>query len=218
MEGGSKYLLILMELCTGGHLINLMEKFKGELNEPQILFVLRDVTAGINHMHSMNPPVAHRDIKVENILLESKKFKLCDFGSATTETLDYNTASKGHIVDKFEGFERFTTLMYRPPEMIDQFFKYPVNEKVDIWMLGCVAFSLCYFTHPFQDAQKLGIVNAFYHFPEDPKQRISEKLKDLIRLMLTPDPRLRPSIKEIVNILDNWDKIETIKLNVISRE
>jgi AP2-associated kinase len=205
-----------MELCTGGHLIDLMEKFHGELNEPQILFVLRDVAAGIHHMHSMKPPIAHRDIKVENILLESKKFKLCDFGSATTEALDYNTASKSRIVDQMESFERFTTLMYRPPEMIDQFFKYPVNEKVDIWMFGCVTFSLCYFTHPFQDAQKLGIVNAFYHFPDDPKQRISEKMKDFIRLMLTHDPSLRPNIQEVTNILDNWDKIETIKLNVIS--
>ena len=88
-EGDSKYLLVLMELCTGGHLVNLLEKYKGELSEKQILFILRDVAAGIQHMHSMKPPVSHRDIKVENILLEGKKFKICDFGSATTETLDY---------------------------------------------------------------------------------------------------------------------------------
>jgi len=93
-DDGSKYLLVLMELCTGGHLIDLIKKYNGELSEKQIIFVLRDVSAGIKHMHSLKPPVAHRDLKVENILLESKKFKICDFGSATTETLDYkyNTA------------------------------------------------------------------------------------------------------------------------------
>ena len=197
-DGDSKYLLILMELCTGGHLLNLLEKFNGELNENQILYVIRDIAAGIRHMHTMKPPMAHRDIKVENILLENKKFKLCDFGSSTTETLDYNTASKSRMVELMEGFERFTTLMYRPPEMIDQFFKYPVNEKVDIWMFGCVTYSLCYFQHPFQDAQKLGIVNASYTFPNDPKKRISEKMNDLIRIMLTPDPRLRPLSKSII--------------------
>ena len=88
-EDASKYLLVLMELCTGGHLINLLEKFSGELNEKQILFVLKDIASGVRHMHNMKPPVAHRDLKVENVLLEGKKFKICDFGSATTETLDY---------------------------------------------------------------------------------------------------------------------------------
>ena len=35
-------------------------------------------------------PITHRDIKVENILLHNKKFKLCDFGSASFDTLDPN--------------------------------------------------------------------------------------------------------------------------------
>ena len=44
----------------------------------------------------------------------------------------------------FEDFERFTTMMYRPPEMIDKYMKWNVTTKVDIWMLGCVAYTLCY--------------------------------------------------------------------------
>ncbi len=81
-------------------------------------------------------------------------------------------------------------------------------------MFGCVAFSLCYFKHPFQDSQKLGIVNAYYNFPEDTSGRITEKMQDLVRLMLTPDPRQRPSIFQVMSILENWDKIKTITLNV----
>ena len=32
--------------------------------------------------------------------------------------------------------------MYRPPEMIDKYQEYSVNTKVDIWMLGCVLYTL----------------------------------------------------------------------------
>lgn len=33
-----------------------------------------------------------------------------------------------------EDFEKYTTLMYRPPEMIDKYKKYTVNVKADIWV------------------------------------------------------------------------------------
>ena len=38
--------------------------------------------------------MVHRDLKIENVLLENKKFKLCDFGSASTDILDFSTISK----------------------------------------------------------------------------------------------------------------------------
>ena len=34
--------------------------------------------------------------------------------------------------------------------------------------------------------------------------------------MLTPNPTDRPSIQEILNILNNWEKIDKIELNVIN--
>ena len=54
--------------------------------------------AGLQHMHSLG--IAHRDIKVENVLVISSSdggpvFKLGDFGSATKEhSIDFQTANK----------------------------------------------------------------------------------------------------------------------------
>ena len=46
----------------------------------------------VSVLHSSNPPIVHRDLKLENLLINSKRngIKLCDFGSATTETFHPN--------------------------------------------------------------------------------------------------------------------------------
>lgn len=107
-----------------------------ELVEEQIVYVTKSIAKGLKSMHGHKPPIAHRDIKVENILMEDEHFKLADFGSCSTDTLDHANNNKNTISKKMELFEKYTTMMYRPPEMIDLYKKYPVDTKVDIWMLG----------------------------------------------------------------------------------
>jgi len=86
---------------------------------------MTDICNGLKHMHDNG--VAHRDIKVENILLSNKSFKICDFGSATTKTLDPDICSGNDLDEMMEEFEKYTTMMYRPPEMIDKYKKFKVN-------------------------------------------------------------------------------------------
>ena len=52
--------------------------------------------------------------------------------------------------------------MYRPPEIVDPFKKFKVSKQVDVWMLGCVLYTLAYFVHPFIDASKAGISDAAF--------------------------------------------------------
>ena len=103
--------------------------------------------------------------------------------------------------------------MYRPPEMCDPYSKYIVNHKADIWMLGCILYTIMFKKHPFLEAQKLAIINAYYNFPEI--HQFSDKILDLIRLMLTPDPSNRPDINFVLNILENWSSITSIELPVL---
>ena len=70
-------------------------------------------------MHAIQ--LAHRDIKIENILFQNGKYKLCDFGSASFERVDFAFIDKNEFYKYEEFYEKNTTLMYRPPEMADLF-------------------------------------------------------------------------------------------------
>lgn len=98
--------------------------------------------------------------------------------------------------------------MYRPPEMIDEYMKYKVDTQADVWMLGCVLFSMCFGYHPFQDSQMIGILNAQYFMPANEYDRIPEKLRDLCRVILVPNPADRPTIPQLLNMLVNWSSLD----------
>ena len=60
------------------------------------------------------------------------EFKLCDFGSATTNVIKITNFKDIGIYE--EEIQRFTTLAYRAPEMCDLYLKKTINEKSDIWV------------------------------------------------------------------------------------
>lgn len=204
-QSGTQVAMIVMELCTGGTLVNLLEKYNGVLSLPQIFYIMKEICSGVQAIHQAG--FMHRDIKIENILLHNKKFKLCDFGSCSNQIYDLSNATRQQLLTYQEKFERETTLMYRPPEMIDLYTRHIIDFKGDSWMLGCVLFTLAFCKHPFQDQSQLAIVNAHYNFPS--VSRFDEKFHGLISWILNPSPIERPSIGEILNALDNYETINS---------
>ena len=65
------------------------------MKEDSVVNCMLQVINGLKHMHEKG--ITHRDLKVENIMLEDGLFKLIDFGSASLSTLDYSCASKLQI-------------------------------------------------------------------------------------------------------------------------
>lgn len=90
--------------------------------------MLKEVSRGLLHLH--NQQISHRDLKIENVLLQGKQFKLCDFGSSWRQT----TLPLDCVDERFEDYDKYTTMMYRPPEMIDKYKNWAVTSKVDIWV------------------------------------------------------------------------------------
>ena len=94
---------------------------------------------------------------------------MCDFGSCTKEVYNFAEISKKDYDSINEEIEGMTTPMYRPPEIVDPYAKYLLNHKADIWMTGCVLYTLSYFIHPFVDSNAIGIASGTYRFPKYPQ-------------------------------------------------
>ncbi|KAF4984152.1 hypothetical protein FZEAL_597 [Fusarium zealandicum] len=199
LQGGGYEVFLLMEFCNGGGLIDFMNtRLQHRLTEPEILNIFTDIAEGVACMHYLKPPLLHRDLKVENVLItakgSSKRFKLCDFGSAATPRPAPTTVIECRLMD--EDVQKHTTLQYRSPEMIDVYRKQPIDEKSDIWALGVLLYKLCYYTTPFEDQGQLAILNASYRFPSHPV--FSDRLKKLIASMLKENLQSRPNIYQVL--------------------
>nr|XP_058923368.1 cyclin-G-associated kinase isoform X5 [Kogia breviceps] len=201
-DTGQAEFLLLMELCRG-QLVEFLKKIesKGPLSCDTVLKIFYQTCRAVQHMHRQKPPIIHRDLKVENLLLSNQgTIKLCDFGSATTISHypDYSwSAQRRALVE--EEITRNTTPMYRTPEIVDLYSNFPIGEKQDIWALGCILYLLCFGQHPFEDGAKLRIVNGKYAIPADDTRY--SVFHGLIRAMLRVNPEERLSITELVSQL-----------------
>ena len=201
LKAGGYEVFLLMEYCSGGGLIDFMNtRLQHRLTEPEILKIFGDVAEGLACMHYLKPPLLHRDLKVENVLIGKSlssgtpTYKLCDFGSAAQPRPAPKTAEEGRLIE--EDVHKHTTMQYRSPEMIDVWRKQPIDEKADVWALGVLLYKLCYYTTPFEAVGQMAILNATYKFPSYPS--FSERLKKLIGTLLKENPKHRPTIYQVI--------------------
>lgn len=190
------HIIFVMELWSGGDLLNYVRK-RRKLNENTAKVVFKQILEGLHHCHKNN--VLHRDIKLDNILLDSKgEVKLGDFGVS-------KIVSENEIIT-----DQWGTPAYIAPEiLLDMGYK---GYGIDVWSAGVVLYAMWYGTVPFKahnmNDLHSSIINAKYSI----KDTISEKAIDLIKHILEPDPNLRYTIPQILS--HSWfeDMNENIEL------
>lgn len=61
--------LLLLEFCPGGHLLDrLLSRNGTKLNQEEVMRIFGMLLQALLPMHASNPPIIHRDIKLENVL------------------------------------------------------------------------------------------------------------------------------------------------------
>ncbi|XP_060043131.1 AP2-associated protein kinase 1 isoform X9 [Erinaceus europaeus] len=185
--------LILMDFCRGGQVVNLMnQRLQTGFTENEVLQIFCDTCEAVARLHQCKTPIIHRDLKVENILLHDRgHYVLCDFGSATNKFQNPQSEGVNAVEDEIK---KYTTLSYRAPEMVNLYSGKIITTKADIWALGCLLYKLCYFTLPFGESQ-VAICDGSFTIPDN--SRYSQDMHCLIRYMLEPDPDKRPDIYQV---------------------
>ncbi|TFY80826.1 hypothetical protein EWM64_g3188 [Hericium alpestre] len=148
-------------------------------------------------------PYAHRDLKPGNIMLADDGVTpiLMDFGSCLKARIPIQNRSQALLQQDIAG--EHSTMAYRAPELFDVKTGVALDEKVDIWSLGCVLFALAYSHSPFENMQTteqggsiaMAVLNARYKHPASP---YSDGFKSLIDSMLKVNPQDRPNIHQVL--------------------
>jgi calcium-dependent protein kinase len=178
---------LVMEYCAARPLL------AGGWSEQQLREVAQQLLETLHYLHQR--AIAHRDIKLENILFDpaQRSLKLIDFGICRKHR------RRGA---KFPMLTITGTLFYRAPEM---FTGGGYDQKVDIWALGVLLFKLVAGRTPFESeyhSQTISnILAAQVAFPPA-FDAYSRQLAVLIGRIFSKTPKERPSAIECLR--DGW--------------
>ncbi|CAI4231887.1 unnamed protein product [Auanema sp. JU1783] len=196
-------IILVMEYACGGELYDYVSK-SGSLPEPEARRIFRQITSAVLYCHKHK--VAHRDLKLENILLDQdNNAKIADFGLS-------NYFSDKSLLSTFCG-----SPLYASPEIINGTPYH--GPEVDCWSLGILLYTLVYGSMPFEgrDFNRMvrQIKRGAYYEPDTPSTASM-----LIRNMLRVNPERRANIFDIashwwLNLEENMPVIQELPENQI---
>ncbi len=142
-------------------------EFTSRLQERHARLIVKEIAVALQHCHRMK--IAHRDLKLANVLIAGRHCQLTDFGLAR-----YIKAGSSGVPPLTS---KVCTLWYRPPEC---FLQQPFNNAryglgIDIWSLGCCMFEVItgkalFPVYADNDADKLTL-HAIYSMIGTPDQQ-----------------------------------------------
>ncbi len=172
---------IIMEFASGGDLCKYVRDCK-RLSESESHRIFCQILSGLMHCHAKG--IVHRDIKLDNILLDANKnVKIVDFGFSVP-------FEREQLLKKACG-----SPSYAAPEIVSRRQYAPT--PVDVWSFGVVLYAMMCGYFPFQGANSQELCRKIVKGKFDLPSWVPEPCRELIRCMLTVDPAQRISVENI---------------------
>ncbi len=176
-----QYVYIIMEYCAGGSLLDYV-RGKRRLSENEACLLFQQLLAALQHCHGRG--VVHRDIKLENVLLDGHGgVKLIDFGLC------------GYYVHDKPLRCHCGSPSYAAPEIVSR--QDYMAGPVDVWSAGIVLFAMLAGYLPFQAKDKKSLTSKILKAAWTPPSCASPAAVDLLEKMLTLDPQVRICLNKI---------------------
>lgn len=179
---------IVLELSKYS-LYNMVYKNNKNIDINDIIRIIRKIVNGL--MYLKENFIIHRDIKVENILINDEDdIKISDFGlSVKLDNID-DTCNKSS-----------GTIYYMSPQVVQE---QEYSFETDVWSLGVLFYELLFKTTPFEkeDSNRAiirKIVACKFNYPDNFDNEI---IKDIINEMLKIDRNERISLEDLYFNLD----------------
>ncbi|CAG0889532.1 unnamed protein product [Cyprideis torosa] len=184
-----KTLYLVMEYASGGEVFDYLV-FHGRMKEKEARAKFRQIVSAVQYCHQKK--IIHRDLKAENLLLDSEmNIKIADFGFS-------NEFTPGNKLDTFCG-----SPPYAAPELF-QGKKYD-GPEVDVWSLGVILYTLVSGSLPFDGSNlkelRERVLRGKYRIPF----YMSTDCENLLRKFLVLNPAKRASLEQIMK--DKWMNI-----------
>ncbi|KAG8915911.1 hypothetical protein FRC00_007190 [Tulasnella sp. 408] len=158
------------------------------------LLQLRDAARGLAHLHGLNPPIAHGDMKPENIIvMDNLEAALCDFGVSRVIRKATGLTTSG---------TNRGTAGYQSKEVIDEL---PLTTMADVFAFGGVGLAVLSGKRPFWKMQASTMISVAIYSdevpqPEDhPEIPASDPLWNLFNKCWKPIPEERPTMAAVLD-------------------
>ncbi|XP_031369547.1 serine/threonine-protein kinase MARK2-like isoform X12 [Apis dorsata] len=181
-----KTLYLVMEYASGGEVFDYLV-LHGRMKEKEARAKFRQIVSAVQYCHQKK--IIHRDLKAENLLLDSEmNIKIADFGFS-------NEFTPGNKLDTFCG-----SPPYAAPELF-QGKKYD-GPEVDVWSLGVILYTLVSGSLPFDGSTlrelRERVLRGKYRIPF----YMSTDCENLLKKFLVLNPTKRASLETIMK--DKW--------------